>query len=175
MPPPSWMGSLPATAPAMARIPCSFLSRPAAAPLRSTTCSRLAPNSSQRFAVAAGSSENTVALSIAPCFRRTHLPSFRSIAGMISMRLSGRGCGPGFGTFRRWLPGDEVGEQLQPRRLAFLRVKLHGEYIVARRGAGEPHAVDALRGHKPTRGRIWIIAVHEIKAAALRDAVPQGM
>src|SRR5688572_4557237 len=35
--------------------------------------------------MAVGSSEKTVASSIAPCFRRTHLPSFRSMAGMISM------------------------------------------------------------------------------------------
>ncbi len=113
MPPPSWIGILSLTAAAIALIACSFLGRPAAAPLRSMTCSRRAPSLSQRSAVAPGSSENTVALSITPCLRRTHLPSLRSMAGMISM--SAALCGGESGSRPRraapdGLPCDEVGE-----------------------------------------------------------------
>src|SRR5207253_9558125 len=35
-------------------------------------------------AISTGLSENTVAVFISPCFRRTQRPSFRSIAGMMS-------------------------------------------------------------------------------------------
>src|SRR6185436_9310708 len=70
---------------AIALIAPSFLGRPAAAPFRSIRCRRRAPCASQCLAVAVGSSENTVASFIAPCFRRTHFPSFKSMAGMISM------------------------------------------------------------------------------------------
>ena len=38
----------------------------------------------QCLAIATGSSENTVAVLMSPCFRRTQRPSFRSIAGMMS-------------------------------------------------------------------------------------------
>ena len=48
-----------------------ILGFPANAPLRSTMCRRCAPSSSQCCAIAAGSSENTVADCISPCFRRT--------------------------------------------------------------------------------------------------------
>src|SRR5437870_4003905 len=53
------------------RIASSFLGFPANAPLRSTMCRRCAPSSSQCCAIAAGSSENTVADCISPCLRRT--------------------------------------------------------------------------------------------------------
>src|SRR5512134_604945 len=145
MPPPNWIGSLPPTAAAIALIDGSFLGRPAAAPLRSTTCSRRAPSFNHRSAVAAGSSENTVDLSIAPCFRRTHLPSFRSMAGMSSIRSGGgRRRGAPRGALRRGLPLHEVREQPQAGLGALLGVELHGENIGARGRAGERHAVDAL-------------------------------
>ena len=66
-------------------IALSFFCLPANAPLRSTICRRRAPCSSQWAACSPGELENTVASSIKPCFRRTHCPSFRSIAGMISI------------------------------------------------------------------------------------------
>ena len=49
----------------------SFFGLPAKAPLRSTRCSRRAPCAIQCCAMAAGSSEKTVASSMAPCLRRT--------------------------------------------------------------------------------------------------------
>jgi hypothetical protein len=88
MPPPSCTGISSPTTAVISRIASSFFGTPATAPLRSTRCSRLAPCSSQCWAIAAGSSENTVAVCISPCFRRTQLPSLMSIAGMICMAWS---------------------------------------------------------------------------------------
>src|SRR5690606_5509950 len=58
---------------------------PSNAPLRSTKCKRRHPCSTHCAAIATGSSENTVESSITPWRKRTHWPSFRSMAGIINM------------------------------------------------------------------------------------------
>ena len=94
----------------ISRITFSFFGRPAIAPFRSTMCRRFAPCAAQCLAIATGSSENTVAVLMSPCFRRTQRPSFRSIAGMMSTTVlySRTGRTP-----------HEVGEELQAGGLAF--------------------------------------------------------
>ena len=85
IPPPNCTGISADTAAKMARIAPKFLGSPANAPSKSTKCKRRAPCLSQCVAISAGWFENTVACSIKPCFRRTQLPSFKSIAGMSSI------------------------------------------------------------------------------------------
>src|SRR5512138_3228316 len=71
----------------------SLTGRPARAPFRSTRWSRRAPASSQRRAIAAGSFPKVVDTFMSPCSRRTHLPSFKSIAGINSMAEGSSGAG----------------------------------------------------------------------------------
>src|SRR5438105_13055593 len=157
MPPPSWIAALSPTAAIMSRITFSFFGRPAIAPLRSTMCRRLAPCAAQCFAMATGSSENTVAVLMSPCFRRTQRPSFRSIAGMMSTS----------GT-----PVHEVGQELQAGGLAFFRVELDGKNVIPGNRAGKGLPVDgAAGGQRRVAGR-GIVAVHEVEAAAVGDARP---
>src|SRR5262245_26448188 len=163
MPPPSWTCSLSPTAATMSRITFSFFGRPATAPFRSTTCRRLAPSAAQCLAIATGSSEKTVAVAMSPCFRRTHLPSFRSIAGMMSTECSGNASGT---------PVQEVGEKLQARGLAFFRMELDGENIIPCDCAGKGCPVDASGGRKRAIGGRGVVAVHEIEAAADGKARP---
>ena len=73
------------------------------------------------------------------------------------------------------LPRDEIGEQPQPRGLALLRVELHGEDVVARDRAGERQPVGARARGEAARAGLDEVAVHEVEAAALRYAVPQGV
>ena len=83
IPPPTSTG--PAKASMMRAMTSACLGSPANAPSRSTTCSSRPPCSRQSRACAAGSSPYTVTSSARPCLRRTHFPSFRSIAGSITM------------------------------------------------------------------------------------------
>jgi len=85
MPPPNCTGISSPTAFRMDLMADSFLSLPANAPFRSTKCKRRAPLLIQWLAMAPGSSEKTVALSISPCSSRTQWPSLRSIAGISSI------------------------------------------------------------------------------------------
>ena len=62
-----------------------FCGLPAKAPFKSTKCRRRAPCASQCAAMSAGLSLKVVTWSMSPCFRRTQCPSFKSMAGMISM------------------------------------------------------------------------------------------
>ena len=78
-PPPTCTGIR--TAAIMARTSSVWDGRPAKAPSRSTTCRRRARESSQRRAIATGSSEKTVSASARPWRSRTHRPAFRSTAG----------------------------------------------------------------------------------------------
>ena len=87
MPPPTWTGTS-GWASTMAWMMSAFFGSPATAPSRSTTWIRRAPASTQRDAIATGSSENTVAVSMRPSRRRTHLRSLMSMAGMTSMSLA---------------------------------------------------------------------------------------
>src|SRR5688572_31414 len=157
MPPPSWIGVCSPTAAIISRITLSFFGRPAMAPFRSTTCRRRAPCADQCLAIATGSSENTVALFMSPCFRRTQRPSFRLIAGMMSTSRS---------------PAHEVGEKLQAGGLAFFRMELDGKNIIPCHRAGKGLAVD--RGTRGERrlARRRVVAVHEVEAAAVGNLLP---
>src|SRR5688500_10116758 len=152
MPPPSWICVLAPTAAIMSRITLSFFGRPATAPFRSTTCRRRAPCAVQCLAIATGSSENTVAVFMSPCFRRTQRPSFRSIAGITS--TSGA-------------PAHEVGQELQAGGLAFLGMELDGKNVIPGHRAGKGLAVHRGRGAQPGVARRRIVAVHEVEAAAV--------
>src|ERR687895_829095 len=160
MPPPSWIATAAPTAATMSRITFSFFGRPAMAPLRSTMCSRLAPCAVQCRAIATGSSENTVAVLMSPCFRRTQRPSFRSIAGITSTS----------GT-----PPHEVGEKLQAGGLAFFGVELDGKNIIPGDGTGKGLAIDARSCRGRRIARRGIVTVHEVEPGAIGDAVPKRM
>src|SRR5688572_14764089 len=166
MPPPSWIGTVSPIAATMSRITFSFFGRPAIAPFRSTMCRRFAPSAAQCFAIATGSSEKTVAVLMSPCFRRTQRPSFRSIAGMMSTRVLDSKSGT---------PAHEVGEELQAGGLAFLGVELDGKNIIPCNRAGKGRAVHRSCGGQRRIARRGIVAVHEIEAAAVRNAGPKGM
>ena len=65
---------------------CSKLAgSPLKAPFKSTICNHLEPSSSKRLATCHGSSEYIFALSIRPFVSLTAFPSFKSIAGKISI------------------------------------------------------------------------------------------
>ncbi len=90
MPPPSCTSMSSPTSRKMLRTAASLRGLPAKAPFKSTKCKRVAPCSTQWRAMAAGSSLKMVDCSMSPCLRRTHWPSFRSMAGISSMAF-GRG------------------------------------------------------------------------------------
>src|SRR5690606_34254038 len=132
--------------------------KPCTAPLRSTRWMRLAPASTQRPAVATGSSENTVSSFMSPWRRRTQRPSFRSIAGISSMRSS---------YSKRTVPAREVGEQGQSGVLAFLGVELGCEDVAAAERRGEGDAVVGSARGQLRFGRRHIVTVHEVEPAAV--------
>src|SRR5450631_1491324 len=180
MPPPSWMGiSSPMTL-TISRIAISFFGLPAKAPFKSTRCSRSAPRSSQWRAIAAGSSEKTVAECISPCFRRTQLPSLISIAGMICMSAGVRLLQtPPWQRGRiesgAAVPGDEVGEQLETGGVALLGMELHSKDISAcNRASKRRRVADRCGGHLPVI-RLRVVAVRKIESCMVRDATPQGV
>src|SRR5512138_2622057 len=168
MPPPSWIGTCSPTAAITSRITFSFFGRPAIAPLRSTMCSRFAPCAAQCLAIATGSSEKTVAVLMSPCFRRTQRPSFRSIAGMMSTGVLETHLWNGSGS-----PVHEVGEESQAGGLAFFRMELDGKNIIPGHRAGKGRSVDTGGDDQRRVGRRRIIAVHEIEARAVRNALPE--
>src|SRR5258706_15063047 len=169
MPPPSWICSSRPTAAIMSRITFSFFGRPAIAPLRSTMCRRFAPCAAQCFAIATGSSENTVAEFISPCFRRTQRPSFKSIAGMMSTGVLAS-LGKASGT-----PVHEVGEKLQAGGGAFFGVELDGKNVIPRHRAGKGGTVHPSPADQRRVARLQVVAVHEIEARAVGDALPHRM
>src|SRR5574340_1343007 len=185
MPPPSCTGISSPTASTMERIATSLTGLPANAPFRSTRCRRRAPFAFHFRAVAAGSSENTVALSISPCSRRTQWPSLRSIAGMINMAVQqgrqvkglGAGCTGHItgGVARTRIPGYKISQQRQSGILAFLRMKLHGEDIPRCHRAGEREGVMREPGDRPRRRRLHEIAVDEVESLGFLDAGPPRM
>src|SRR4051812_27183692 len=151
MPPPSWIATLSPTAAIISRITFSFFGLPAIAPFKSTMCRRLAPCAAQCLAIATGSSENTFAVLMSPCLRRTQRPSFRSIAGMMSTWLVGH-----LGQGRLRTPPHEVGEKLQAGGLAFFGVELDGKNIIPgnRTGKGLPVESGAGRERRVARRRV---------------------
>src|SRR5438105_4814002 len=163
MPPPSWIGMSESTAAMMSFTAASLRGLPATAPFRSTTCRRRAPWDAQCAAALPGASENTVAVSMRPCCRRTQWPSFRSIAGMISI-----------GALPLGIPVGEVAEELEAGGGAFLGVEPRRENVIAGDCRGKGGTVARLAGGNGALGRRAVIAVHEIEAAAVGDAVPEG-
>src|SRR6267142_2625860 len=168
MPPPTWIGTCAPTAAIISRITFSFFGRPATAPFRSTMCRRRAPCPAQCFAIATGSSENTTAVLMSPCFRRTQRPSFRSIAGMMSTAVLV--CR--YETRKSRTPAHEVGQELQAGGLAFLGVELDGKNIIPGHGAGKGHTIHASRRGERALCRRRIVAVHEVEAALVADSRP---
>src|SRR5262245_51507852 len=73
------------------------------------------------------------------------------------------------------VPGDEVREQPQSRRLTFLWVELYREDVIARAGAGKGESVIARATRELRFLRLEEIAVAKVKPLAIRDPVPQGM
>src|SRR5690554_8230576 len=57
--------------------------------------------------------------------------------------------------------------------MALLRVKLGGEYIVLGQCRSKVHAVVAASGHLRRLARTGVVAVHEVEAGVLLDAVPE--
>src|SRR3954471_21751287 len=179
MPPPSWIGRCSPTAAIMLRITFSFFGRPAIAPFKSTMCRRFAPCAAQCFAIATGSSENTVAVLMSPCLRRTQRPSFKSIAGMMS---TGSGAVAREERSERdrsekksGTPPHEIGEELQAGGLAFFGVELDGKNIIPRDRAGKGPPIHRGAGSKSRIARRGIVAMYEVKPARVRDARPQRM
>ena len=169
-------GSVPRPPSTMARITLSFFGRPGRGAVQidhvQPPRALLDPVLRHR---APGRRKRRWRLAMSPCLRRTHcavlqvdrrddqhrgagggkrVVAQRVAAGWaqlrglprrrrVGTRLSGR------------LPRNEVGEQPQSRRLAFLRVELHGENVIARHRAGKREPVApcrafeaALRGHR---------------------------
>ena len=115
---PAAPGASSPTAFTMARMTPSFFGLPAAAPFRSTRCSRRAPCGQPVPGHAAGSSENTVASFMSPCFRRTQWPSLISIAGMISIAVGGGKRGWQCGDGARATAEDRADQGFQVTKLA---------------------------------------------------------
>src|SRR6478735_8604151 len=165
MPPPSWMGIAPPMARTIAFTAVSFTGLPANAPFRSTRCSRRAPASSHRRAIAAGSSLKLVADFISPCSRRTQWPSLRSMAGINSMTRA-----PGSGR-----PVQEVAIEPQTEVRALLGVELSRENVIPRHRRGKAGAVLGGAGAVAGVRRRREETVHEVEPALVRDARPQRM
>src|SRR6266849_9027151 len=178
MPPPNCTGGESPSACRIARMTPSFLGLPAAAPFRSTRCSRRAPSDFQCFAIPTGSSENTVASLIFPCFRRTQCPSLMSSAGMISIE-SGNSAKSRATRDGRWedsgIPVEEVGEQPQARNIAFFRVELYRKNIIPCHRTGKGEAVVGGAPYQRRLVRLRKVAVDEIEPGAVLDARPQGV
>src|SRR5260370_16940857 len=176
MPPPSCTGRESPSACRIARMRLSFLGLPAAAPFRSTRCSRRAPSAFQCLAMPTGSSENTVASFILPCFRRTQCPSLMSSAGMISIE-SGNSAKSRATRDGRWedsgIPVEEVGEEPQARNIAFFRVELYRKNIIPCHRAGKGDAVVGGAPYQRDLPRLRKVAVDKIEPAALLHPRPQ--
>src|SRR5689334_9031977 len=164
MPPPSCTGMSESTEAMISFTAASLRGLPATAPFRSTTWMRLAPLPAHCAAVLPGSFENTVAVCMRPCSRRTQAPSFRSIAGMISMEC---------GAESRGIPVGEIAEQLEPRDARFLGMELRRENIIAGDRRGKVVRIAGRCGGERGHARLAVEAVHEIEAAAVGDPPPQ--
>ena len=70
---------------------------------------------------------------------------------------------------------DEIIEQVQADFLAFLRVKLRGENVVAPDGRGEVFAVIRARGDNPGIGGLGKETVDKINVAAGGNPFKQGV
>src|SRR6202051_205124 len=164
IPPPSCSGIL--TAPRMPSTAETFIGLPAKAPSRSTKCRYSKPCRSNACACAAGSRLNTVARAMSPCCRRTARPSLRSMAGN-RITVQGLWLRGVVKAMSSRIPLQKVRDQRQTKLLAFLRMELRAENIVARHDRGDRAAVLGI-GHKiGALRRIELIRVHEIGVPAL--------
>src|SRR3990167_1882878 len=175
MPPPSCTGILSPTSRRMALIAGSLTGLPAKAPLRSTRCRRRAPASSQRRAIAAGSSPKVVETFMSPFSRRTQWPSFRSMAGISSM--AGAAARWGVGGIERGsgLPGEEVAIQGQALVGTLLGMELGGKNVIPRHCAGKALTVLGEARDVARVRRRGVITVHEVEPAAVGHALPDRM
>ena len=187
-PPPTWHGT--STAWTIRRITSPLTGRPSLAPSRSTRCRARAPSPTQRRAMAAGSSPNTVSGRNPPAGGgRTCRRAGRSPAGSASSRIprvtvvSGRGGRRGKPSHSRrrrpeckssggpagigGLQPGEVLQHRQPHRLALLRVELRGEQVVAPDGRRERRrVVGRRRWSAPGSTRGGIVGVDEVDGRA---------
>src|SRR5690606_16443245 len=72
-------------------------------------------------------------------------------------------------------PGGEVLQQLQAVGVALLGMELHGETRAIGQRRGEILAVVAAPDHVTRIAGLDVIAVHEVEAAIVRNAVPERM
>src|SRR5215475_5951981 len=175
IPPPSCTGN--GTLSRMRSIAGALTGRPANAPSKSTTCRYSNPSASKPIAWAAASRLNTVARPMSPCSRRTHTPSFRSIAGNRIKDLA-----PSSLMLRRRdmsrPPPEEICDQGKPQPLALFWVKLRARVIVTPDQGGDGPTIVAIRHHV---GRVLdpqVVTVDEIRVQAggpQRNAIEQGM
>src|SRR3989344_102066 len=177
----------------IALMAASLTGLPANAPLRSTRCRRRAPASSQRRAMAAGSSPKVVESFMSPCLRRTHLPSFRSIAGISSMagmrvgqsskmpdwaRREGFRAAPDALAGTRPCSGppeQEIAIQGQAVFGALFRVELRGENVIPRHETGKADTVLGFAGAVLGIVHMRMVAVNEVEPALVGDARPARM
>src|SRR5947207_10870828 len=73
------------------------------------------------------------------------------------------------------VPGYEVGKQLKPGAVAFLRMELHGKDISLRYCASKRRRIRRRPGAGLAVHRRWVIAVREIEARRLGDSRPKRM
>src|SRR5881227_2546777 len=71
------------------------------------------------------------------------------------------------------VPGYEVGKQLKPGAVTLLRMELHGEDISLRYCASKRRRIVGAAGTKLGVGGRRIVAVREIKARRVGDALPE--
>src|SRR3989344_947087 len=177
----------------IALMAASLTGLPANAPLRSTRCRRRAPASSQRRAMAAGASPKGVEAFMSPCLRRTHLPSFRSIAGISSMagmrvgqsskmpdwaRREGFRAAPDALAGTRPCSGppeQEIAIQGQAVFGALFRVELRGENVIPRHDTGKADTVLGFAGAVLGIVHMRMVAVNEVEPALVGDARPARM
>ena len=172
MPPPSCTGISSPTSARMALIAGSLTGLPAKAPFRSTRCRRRAPASSQRRAIAAGSSPKVVEAFMSPCCRRTQWPSFRSMAGISSM-ASGRRVGRRAEERRSGLPGRKLRYRARPWSALFSGWNWVAKMLSRATRAGKARAVVGFARAVARVRRRGVEAVHEVEVAAVRHARPQ--
>src|SRR5690606_17191104 len=97
---------------------------------------------------------------MSPSFRRTHWPSFRSMAGKrIILRL----------------PAQEIGDEGKTERLALLRMELGAGLVVAGDEGGHRPAVVDGRHHVLRVRRGEMVGMDEIGVKPRRDAVEERM
>src|ERR1700724_1406137 len=149
------------TAPRMPSTAEAFIGLPANAPSRSTICRYSKPCRSNACACAAGSRLNTVARAMSPCCRRTARPSLRSMAGnkITAQGLRLRGVVTAMSSR---IPLQKVRDQRQTKLLAFLRMELRAENIVAGYDRGDGATILGVGDKIAALRRIELIGVHKI-------------